>query len=75
MLHVDPAALFIGVPFSSLPTAASLASDINSGCLPGMTTERCFSNDATVFDESSNTLFTNLTGYGPYRFAWAASAP
>lgn len=71
VLGIDAAPLFVGVPFSDLPAAAT----VTTGCLPGVTTDVCFSNDATAFNVSSNTLFTNLTGSGPYAFGWLPSAP
>ncbi len=69
VLHVDPRALFEGVPFTDLPDSV----DVTSGCLPGASAEKCFTNDAT--NESSTVLFANLKSTGPYQFAWLAPGP
>ncbi len=61
LLQVDPRGLFNAVPLATLPACQ------------GGPTDLCFTNDAS--NEASSSLFDNLTGTGPYRFAWLASAP
>lgn len=76
VLRIEAASLFNGVTFVDLPTETSLTvptKSVNYGCVDGTTTDRCFTNAGS--DTSSNTLFQNLTGYGPYRFEWLSSAP
>ncbi len=73
VLEVDPRSLFAGVPFTDLPSAAALAASGTSACLPGASTDVCFTNDDS--NVSSVTLFDNLKTTGPYRFAWLPPAP
>jgi hypothetical protein len=71
VLGVDPAALFVGVPFTDLPAAAT----VTTGCVPRTKTDRCVTNTTRTSNVSSNTLFKNMTSYGPYGFAWRPAAP
>jgi hypothetical protein len=73
ILQVDAEQLFVGVPFTDLPTAASLATSTVSACLAGVSADRCFTNDDT--NVSSSTLFANLKTTGPYQFTWQAAGP
>jgi len=73
VLQVDAQALFQGVPFTDLPTAASLAGNTASACLADAATQRCFTNDYS--NVSSTVLFSNLKTTGPYSFAWLSPAP
>jgi hypothetical protein len=73
VLKVDASALFQGVAFTDLPTAANVAASPTSACLAGASSETCFTNDDT--NTSSSTLFANLKTTGPYRFTWLASGP
>jgi hypothetical protein len=68
LLRVSPRALFASVPFTDLPAFDKF----NSGCSQDMRTDRCFTNDDT--NTSSTTLFANLTGDGPYGFAFLPPA-
>jgi hypothetical protein len=61
-LRIDPKQLFNDVALAQLPA-----------CPAGTPAERCFTNDES--NEPSTSLFQNLTGTGPYRFAWVSAAP
>ena len=72
VLRVEAPALFNGVSFTDLPTAAALEASTTSACLAGTSTSTCFTDDSS--NVSSTTLFENLQATGPYQFTWLPAA-